>query len=268
MNVNAIKKLKSKLAAGEPVYGMWITLEAPAVSMIGAAMGFDWLVIEGEHGRLDMKELSEHVRSAVRSNTVVLTRISELNRGLIKKVLDIGVDGVIVPFMETPEQLQKAVSYAHYPPAGVRGIGGAMATAWGQCVPEHVREAREHTLVIPLLESVGVLKNINELCAVPGVDIFFFGPNDYSASAGCAGQWEGPGVAEQILEIKDTIIEHGKHCGLLATSEEVLQKRRQQGFKMLGIAVDTGLIISGLKEQLRVVGLEASLSTDLHQRDI
>ena len=150
MNVNAIKKLKSKLAAGEPVYGMWITLEAPAVSMIGAAMGLDWLVIEGEHGHLDMKELSEHVRSAVRSNTVVLTRISELNRGLIKKVLDIGVD------------------------------------------------------------------------------IFFFGPNDYSASAGYAGQWEGPGAAAQILKIKDTIIEHGKHCGLLATSEEALLKRRQR----------------------------------------
>ena len=87
MNINAIKKLKGKLAAGESAYGMWVTMEDPAVSTIGAAMGLDWLAIEGEHGHLDMKELSEHVRSAVRSNTVVLTRISELNRGLIKKVL-------------------------------------------------------------------------------------------------------------------------------------------------------------------------------------
>lgn len=264
MNVNAIKKLKSKLASGESVYGMWITMEAPAVSMIGAAMGLDWLVVEGEHGHLDMAELSEHVRSAVRSDTVVLTRISELNRGLIKKALDIGVDGVIVPFIEKPEQLLKAVSYAHYPPHGVRGVGGEMATAWGQCISQHVSEAGEYTLVIPLLESVGVLENIDALCDVPGVDIFFFGPNDYSASAGYAGQWEGPGVAAQILEIKDTILRRGKYCGLLATNEETLLTRKQQGFQMLGIAVDTGLIIGGLKEQLRVAGREASLSTDLH----
>lgn len=263
MNVRAVRNLKRRLAAGEPAYGMWITLEAPTISMIGAALGLDWVVIEGEHGHLDMKELYEHVRSAVRSSTVVLTRISELNRGLIKRVLDIGVDGVIVPFIESAEQLRQAVSFAHYPLAGVRGIGGEMATAWGQCAAEHVNEARENTLIIPLLESVRVRDTISELCAVPGVEIFFFGPNDYSASAGHAGQWEGPGVATQILEIKDAILRHGKHCGLLATSREALLKRREEGFRMLGIGIDTGLIINGLREQLRVVGRDVSLSTSL-----
>ena len=263
MNVRAIRQFRSKLDAGESALGMWITLESPAVSMIAAAMGLDWIVIEGEHGHLDMKELYEHVRSAVRSNTVVLTRISELSQGLIKKVLDIGVDGVIVPFIETAEQLEKAVSFAHYPPRGVRGIGGEMATSWGQGISEHVSEARENTLVIPLLERIAVRENINDLCEVDGVDIFFFGPNDYSASAGFAGQWEGPGIAEQILEIKETILKHGKHCGLLATSEAALSKRSEEGFRMLGLAVDTGLIIDGLRRQLGVVGQDASITNDL-----
>jgi 2-keto-3-deoxy-L-rhamnonate aldolase RhmA len=226
-------------------------------------MGLDWIVIEGEHGHLDMKELYEHVRSAVRSNTVVLTRISELDQALIKKVLDIGVDGVIVPFIETAAQLEQAVSFAHYPPRGTRGVGGEMATSWGQAIPEHVREAKENTLVIPLLESVTVRDNIHDLCEVDGVDVFFVGPSDYSASAGFAGQWEGPGIAEQILEIKDTILEQGKHCGVLATSEVALSKRCAQGFRMLGLATDTGLIIDGLRRQLGVVGRDAAITNDL-----
>jgi len=263
MNVRAIRRFKRRLDAGELALGMWVTLESPAISMIAAAVGLDWIAIEGEHGHLDMKELYEHVRSVVRSNTVVLTRISELDQALVKKVLDIGVDGVIVPFIETAEQLEKAVSFAHYPPRGTRGIGGEMATSWGQAIVEHVREARESTLVIPLLESVTARDNIHDLCKVDGVDVFFFGPNDYSASAGFAGQWEGPGIAEQILEMKETILEHGKHCGLLATSEAALTQRRKQGFRMLGLATDTGLIIEGLRRQLGVVGRGLSITNDL-----
>src|ERR1044071_7103522 len=129
MKTSALKRLRGKLAAGEPIYGLWVTLESPSISEMAVALGLDWIVIDAEHGHLDWKEIVEHLRAAVRSNTVVLVRIAELNLGLIKRALDMGADGIVIPWIETAEQLKEAVSFAMYPPEGVRGIGAERATA-------------------------------------------------------------------------------------------------------------------------------------------
>ena len=105
----------------------------------------------------------------MRSDTVVLVRVAELNGALIKRVLDIGADGVVIPWMETAEQLRQAVAYCHYPPRGLRGIGAERATGWGQVMPEHVAEASEHVLVVPIIESVRGGQNVQEMLEVPGV---------------------------------------------------------------------------------------------------
>src|SRR5207249_10759599 len=101
MKVAAIERLRQKLAADQAVYGLWITLESASISEMAVALGLDWIVIDAEHGHLDWKEILEHIRATVRSNTVTLVRIAELNAGLIKRVLDIGADGVVVPWVET-----------------------------------------------------------------------------------------------------------------------------------------------------------------------
>src|ERR1041385_3896911 len=137
MKAPAIKKLREKLAADETVYGLWVTLESASISEMGVALGLDWIVVDAEHGHLDWKDILEHIRATVRSETVVLVRVAELNVGLIKRALDIGADGVVIPWIETAEQLEQAVAFARYPPRGVRGIGGERATAWGQCLAEH-----------------------------------------------------------------------------------------------------------------------------------
>src|SRR6266851_539650 len=106
MNIPAIKRLREKLAADEPVYGLWVTLESPSITEMAVGLGLDWIVIDAEHGHLDWKEIVEHLRVTVRSNTVALVRIAELNVGLVKRALDIGADGVVVPWMETADQLK------------------------------------------------------------------------------------------------------------------------------------------------------------------
>src|SRR5258708_8643557 len=116
MKIDAIKRLKEKLAAGEPVYGLWVGLESASISEMAVALGLDWIVIDAEHGHLDWADILEHVRATVRSDTVALVRVAELNGGLIKRVLDIGADGVVVPWVETAEQLKQAVAFAAYPP--------------------------------------------------------------------------------------------------------------------------------------------------------
>src|SRR3954447_23881085 len=132
MKTPALRKLREKLAANQPLYGLWVTLESPSISEMAAALGLDWIVIDAEHGHLDWKEIVEHLRAAVRSDTVALVRIAELNGSLIKRVLDLGADGIVVPWVEPAEQLKQAVAWARYPTEGLRGIGAERATGWGQ----------------------------------------------------------------------------------------------------------------------------------------
>ena len=259
MKTSALKKLREKLAADEPAYGLWITLESASISEMGVALGLDWILIDAEHGHLDWQEIVQHIRAAVRSDTVVLVRIAELNCGVIKRVLDIGADGVVVPWIETAEQLTQAVAFANYPPEGLRGIGGERASGWGQCFLQHTQEANDHVLVIPMIESVTARGNFKEILQVKGAEIFFFGPADYSSSAGYRGQWEGPGVAAELLGMKEMVRAQGKHCGVIATSEENLVERRQQGFRMIALGSDAGMLFRSLHGALGVAGRDRNI---------
>src|SRR5580765_5489270 len=166
MKIAALRKLRKKLAADEAIYGIWVTLESASISEMAVALGLDWIVIDVEHGHLDWKEILEHIRATVRSDTLALVRLAELNAGLVKRALDIGADGVVIPWIETAEQLRQAVAFATYPPEGIRGIGADRATAWGQCFVEHAQEANENVLVIPIVESVTGGRNIQTLLQV------------------------------------------------------------------------------------------------------
>ena len=232
-----------------------------------SALGVDWVVIDAEHGHLDWKEINEHVRAGLRSDTVVLVRLAERSTSLTKRALDIGADGVVIPWVESVEQLEAAIRDCRYPPQGRRGIGGERATAWGQCLAEHTGEANEHVLVVPLIESLAAIPHVAAMCELDGVDVFFFGPADFSATAGYRGQWEGPGVAEQILQLKDTINSAGKHCGLITTSLEDLAQRHEQGFRMIGLGADTGLLLRSLHQALRTMNSDRMPATSLDPAD-
>ena len=267
MKTVALKKFREKLSRNEPVIGIWVTLESASITEMAVALGLDWVVIDAEHGHLDWKDVNEHIRAALRSDTVVLVRLAERSTALTKRALDIGADGVVIPWIETAEQFQEAVRDCRYPPEGRRGIGGERATAWGQCMTEHTAEANQHVLVVPILESVHAIPNISELCRVDGAEVFFFGPADFSASAGFKGQWEGPGIADQILALKETLVASGKSCGLLTTGHNDLSQRLNQGFRMLGLASDTGLMLRALHQALQVVGRDRVPATSLSPAD-
>jgi 2-keto-3-deoxy-L-rhamnonate aldolase RhmA/quercetin dioxygenase-like cupin family protein len=254
MKTDAVRSLRRKLAANSPVFGLWVTLESPSITEMAVALGIDWIVVDAEHGHLDWKEIVEHIRAAVRSQTVVLVRVAERSIGLIKRALDIGADGIVVPWIESADQLREIVSYARYPLEGVRGIGAERATCWGQCLTQHTQEANEHVLVVPVVESVAGGRAIDSMLQVDGVELFFFGPSDYSSSAGHRGQWEGPGVADQLLTMKNKILAAGKNVGVIATSNENLQERTRQGFRMVCLGIDSGLLLRSLHGALATAG--------------
>jgi 2-keto-3-deoxy-L-rhamnonate aldolase RhmA/quercetin dioxygenase-like cupin family protein len=250
----AIHRLRQKLAADEPVYGLWVTLESASITEMSVAFGLDWLVIDAEHGHLDWRDILEHLRAAARSDTVVLVHVAELNIGLIKRSLDIGADGVVVPLAESVEALRQAVAFAHHSLEELYGIGVEQAARWEHRFVEHVEEPKENVLVVPIIETMQGVRNIHEVFDVPDVEIFFFSSTNYLSTVDFSDKLEESDVANQILAAKDAIRAQGKHCGVVATSNDNLVQLREQGFRMLGIGCDTGLLIRGIREALSTIG--------------
>jgi 2-dehydro-3-deoxyglucarate aldolase/4-hydroxy-2-oxoheptanedioate aldolase len=246
--------LKRKLAEQKTTLGLWVTLEAPSITEIAVALGLDWVVIDAEHGHLDFKEILEHVRVTRNTPTTPLVRIQEIEQGLIKRVLDIGADGILVPQVYGADEVQRAVRFAKYPPWGIRGVGGERATQWGLDLRGYTQIANQETMVIPLVETIAAGEAIESILDVPGVDAIFFGPADYSSSAGHLGEWEGPGVAARLVEIKDRIRARGVPCGIMGRDIENARLRESQGFQMIGVGSDTGLLIRSVTDVMREFG--------------
>lgn len=263
MKPAACQALRRALASDRPTFGLWVSLDSPAVTEMAVALGLDWVVIDAEHGHLDWKEIAEHVRATVRSETVALVRIAELNGGAIKRALDIGADGVVIPFVQSAAQLEQAVRFAQYPPEGVRGLGAERATAWGQGLAEHAATANDNVFVVPIIETVAGGASADALAAVPGVDLYWFGPADFSASAGFRGQWEAPGVGEAILRVKDALRAAGKHSGVVATCDANVHERLAQGFRAVALGFDAGLLLRSLRAALAGVGRDRVMAADL-----
>ncbi len=169
MNLSAVQSFRKKLSEHQTVRGLWITLASPSISEIAVALGLDGIVIDAEDGHLDWSEITAHLRSTVRSEILALVRLSENSVGLIKRALDVGADGVIIPWVEERAQLEAAVKAAHYPPTGLRGTGAERATCWGKCFPRLVEEAEGGVLAAPLIESVTGVRNITDLAAGQGM---------------------------------------------------------------------------------------------------
>ncbi len=239
--------LRRKFEAKETAYGLWVTLESATVSEIAAEMGLDWICIDMEHGSLDYRDVVHHARAMRGSDTAVLVRVPAIAEDKIKRALDLGVDGVILPLVRSAAELREALSYARYPMTGVRAIGGERALRWGLKMDEYLDSANQEILVIPNIETAEASADIDNILAVPGLEAIFFGPYDLSASFGHFKQWGGPGVAENILRMRKLAADRGISAGLVATSADDLKKRQSQGFQMIALGTDTTMMIRSIK---------------------
>lgn len=240
--------LRRKLAEGGRVYGVWITLADPTVTELVTDLGVDWILVDMEHGSLGMRELLAHAQAAKGSGTAVLTRVPSLSGENIKRALDLGIDGVVVPYVKSAADVAEAFRFARFPPEGERGIGGERASHWGLRMAEYLEIANRETLVIPLIETRGAAADIDGILAIPGLELIFLGPADLSASHGHTGQWEGPGVAEALLDIRARAEAVGVATGIIGRGPEDQAMRGDQGFRMIGLGSDTGFIAAAVKD--------------------
>jgi 2-keto-3-deoxy-L-rhamnonate aldolase RhmA len=242
--------LKARLRAGEATRGLWVTLESPTITEIAVMLGLDWIVVDTEHGHLDYGEVMGHLRAARGTDTAVLVRVPDIHQDLVKRALDMGADGVLLPLVRSAADVERGFRFARYPPLGVRGVSGERAVGWGLNLREYVAAANQETMVVPIIETRDAVEDIEAILATPGLDAIFFGPADLSASYGYPGEWEGPGVAEQILRVRRLAADHDLAAGVLARSLAETRQRLEQGFRMVAVGSDTSLLIEGLRARL------------------
>jgi 2-keto-3-deoxy-L-rhamnonate aldolase RhmA len=250
--------LRHKLKRDEPTYGLWVTLADATVTEIAADAGADWAVVDMEHGALDYRDLLDHLRAANGSEMAVLARLPLCSVDTVKRALDLGAHGIIVPMIRTARDVEQAFDYARYPPLGQRGLGGERATRWGAALERYVEVADQETLVIPMIETAEAVDNIETIFSLRGLEAFFVGTADLSQSRGHRGQWEGPGVAEDVQRVVAVARSRGIAGGVIARNKVEADARKSQGFRMIALGTDTGLISRGLREQL--AGVKASAS--------
>lgn len=246
-------RLRERLRKQETSCGLWVTLESPTVTEIAVTLGLDWVCIDMEHGHLGFREVMEHVRAVRGSPTTALVRVPAIDQSSIKRALDIGAQGVLLPLVRGREDLERGMSFGRYPPRGVRGVSGERAVQWGLGLREYVAIADEETLVIPIIETREAAEEIDAILDVPGLEAIFFGPADLSASYGHLGEWEGPGMAELILAIRNKAVVKGIGMGVMSRSVEDAVRRRDQGFGLVGLGADASLLIRALMEALERV---------------
>jgi 2-dehydro-3-deoxyglucarate aldolase len=234
--------LKSKLKNNELTIGSWITIGHPSVIEVLAQAGFDWLTIDMEHTSIDYS-MAQTLISTIQSNDMAaLVRVSKNDEVYIKRVLDAGADGVIVPMIKSADDAKKAVEYVKYPPEGKRGVGLYRAQKFGLNNGfEHYKKwLSENSVIIAQIEHIDAVNNIKEIIATPGIDGVIIGPYDLSGSMGIPGEFDNPKVIEAITRVeqvcKDNNFPSGYH--VIQPESKLLQDKIDNGFTFLAFSTD------------------------------
>ncbi|MDR2589027.1 MAG: hypothetical protein LBC67_06330 [Spirochaetales bacterium] len=243
--------VKKKLLEGKPSFGSWIQVPHPAVAEMLSSCGFDWLAVDMEHSDASVSEYSAVIRGMYARGPVPMARVQENDTLSIRRLLDAGAWGVIVPMVNTPEEAEKAVAAARFPPKGIRGTGFARANDYGVHFNQYL-EASQDILVMAMCETRESVDNIEKILAVDGIDGIFMGPYDLSMSYGIPGKTSEPIMAQARRKVLDACKKAGKAPGLhhFTLTRESITNIVNEGFLFIALGVDASFIQSGAKAAL------------------
>lgn len=255
-------KLKQALLEGKTQIGLFLGLADPYAAEIIAGTGFDFLLIDAEHGPNDVRTVLAQLQAVAAYdgapfNSHAMVRPVKGEASLIKQYLDVGAQSLLVPMIETAQQAEDMVRAVRYPPAGIRGVGTALARAarWNG-VDNYFHQADGEMFLMLQIESVRGLENLEAIAAVDGVDGVFIGPSDLAASMGYLGQPGHPEVRAAVTDAIARIHAAGKIPGVFAADPQIAAGYKEQGAKFLIVGVDTLLLRNS------AVKLAASFKTD------
>ena len=250
MHGTFIEALRSRRLA----VGTWLQINNATAAEVLANAGFAWIAIDIEHTDIDITSLTSLLRGMYGRGAAPVARVATNDVLEIRRALDAGASGVLVPFVSTPEEARRAVAAAKYPPAGIRGFSFSRANNWGVDFAADARTANEETAVIVMIESRQGADNIRDIAAVPGVDGVFIGPYDLSGSFGIPGQIEAPVVRDACARVLEACAAAGKSAGILVTNPtaETIAKAVRDGYTLLALGLDTLFLDRGARQVLEL----------------
>jgi len=237
----ATNPFRHALLEGRITIGSWIQINNATAAEVLARAGFDWIGIDIEHTDIDITSLADVVRGMHGRGAVPVARVASNELMAIRRALDIGVQGILVPLINSAEEARRAVAAAKYPPEGVRGFAFCRANNWGADFDAYARTANEEIAIVAMIESKAGVDHIAEILTVDGIDGVFIGPYDMSGSYGIPGQTEHPLVQEACRRVVRACQATGKAAGLhiVKPTPENVQQAIQDGFTLICLGVDT-----------------------------
>ena len=245
-----VRNFRSRLLSGETLLGTMLTLPSASVAEILADAGFDWLFVDCEHGPMDVSAV-QGVLQAVGDRCACLVRVPECTEGEIKRLLDAGAQGIIVPSVNSAAEAAAVVHAARYPPLGGRGVGIGRAQGYGAKFAEYVARANEEVVVVVQAEHRDAVAAIESIVAVPGVDCVLIGPYDLSASMNRMGQIHDAEVVSAIERVLEVCRLAGVSTGYFGVTAEAVEEYRHRGCRLLVAGVDVVFLSGGAQRMQR-----------------
>ena len=236
--------LKSRLRQNECLIGGWAMIGNPNVTEIMAISGVDWICIDFEHTSITLAQAEDMIRATDVHSVPALIRLTSNNEDQIKRVMDIGAYGIIVPMVKNAEDAQSAIKAMRYPPHGHRGVSLHRGTQFGETFASYQEWLEKHSVCVVQIEHIDAIDNLESIFSIDGVDAYFIGPYDLSASMGLTGQLDHPDVVAAIRTVRKIASKHEKPGGLhiVEPNQQKLDEAIQSGFTFLAYSIDTMII--------------------------
>ncbi len=241
-----------RLLKGELLLGTILTLPSPEVAEVLSKSGFDWLFVDMEHTPLDVGHV-QRILQAVGRDFPCLVRVPSVDEGWIKKVLDAGAAGIIVPHVNTPGEVKKILRWSKYPPDGERSAGIARAQDYGLDLQEYMEKANRNLVIVPQVEHKDAVDNIEAIVEISGLTVLFVGPFDLSGSLGKLGKVDDPEVWKMIEIIRSACSRAGLIGGIFGVDADAVTPYIEAGYTLIAVGTDTGYLSRSVEQTLRTL---------------
>jgi len=243
--------MKKKLAAGEPALGMWACLNTEVTLEVAAGLGFDWALIDCEHGLIHTEGLLPFLRAAAGHGMATVVRMPSVHElSAFKRVLDMGAEGVLVPLVRTAEEVAAVVAECKYPPAGNRGIASHRAHGYGTDFMDYFQRANDNVFVAVQIETAEAMENVEAIAAVDGLDGLFVGPADLSAAFGKPFDTQSQVFQDAIDRVLAACKAAGKPAGIYCHGPDDAKQWLQRGFTFVNVCNDQSTLVRGIRSAL------------------
>ncbi|MEL7606481.1 MAG: aldolase/citrate lyase family protein [Sedimentibacter saalensis] len=250
--------VKQKLSNNETVLGTFFQMGSTTAMECLGITGLDYTIIDTEHGPFDVESAMDYIRVAELKNITPFVRIKDITRSSILKMLDAGAKGLIIPCVETVEQVKNIVEYGKYSPVGKRGFIYGRVSEYGNSedassIDKYMKICNDNTMLIPQCETIGCLENIEEIVAMDGVDGIFVGPYDLSISMGVPGQFDNPEFKKALKRVLDACRNSSKPILIFTGSIEAAKSYFEEGYNGVAYNLDTAMYINAFRKAIEQI---------------